>query len=132
MAKSSGIDEVVANLNKEIALIEGRSRKGLFKAALFLFGKSQEEVPVMDGNLRASGYVASDVKTKGDSVYIGYHAVYAAKVHENPRSGKTGGVSPSGRPYKKWAKVGKWKFLEDPIKKYAKLVVRIIAANAKV
>lgn len=55
------------------------------------------------------------------SVILGYggaSAPYALSVHENPRSGKTGGVSPSGRKYKRWARVGEWKFLETPVKKH--------------
>jgi hypothetical protein len=48
-------------------------------------------------------------------------------VHENPRSGKTGGFSPSGKPYftkrsrrggKKgsgFSQVGQWKYLEIPL-----------------
>ena len=40
---------------------------------------------------------------------------YALAVHENPRAGKTGGVSPSGKRYKHWAEVGQWKFLEIPL-----------------
>jgi very-short-patch-repair endonuclease len=37
-------------------------------------------------------------------------------VHENPRSGKTGGISPSGFPYEHWAQTGEWKYLETPVK----------------
>jgi hypothetical protein len=40
-------------------------------------------------------------------------------VHENPRSGHTGGVSPSGGRYKHWASVGQWKYLEQPFKERA-------------
>lgn len=52
------------------------------------------------------------------SVELGFGgtaAPYARAVHENPRAGKTGGVSPSGRRYKTWAKVGGYKYLERPI-----------------
>ena len=45
---------------------------------------------------------------------IAYTAVYAWDVHENPRSGKTGGFSPQGRPYRYWAREGEFKYLEKP------------------
>ncbi len=49
---------------------------------------------------------------------IGFSAIYALGVHENSRSGNTGGSSPSGKPYKdgSFSKVGQWKFLETPLK----------------
>lgn len=83
---------------------------------------SQENhVPVMDNMLRASAYVtsgrdASAGKRRG-SVWakMGFSAPHARAVHENPRAGKTGGVSPTGQRYKKWAKVGHWKYLERPL-----------------
>ena len=50
-------------------------------------------------------------------------------VHENPRSGKTGGVSPSGKKYYPrpgypvpYSQVGQWKYLETP--------ARIAASNS--
>lgn len=52
-------------------------------------------------------------------------------VHENPRSGKTEGFSPSGRPYKHWAKVGQWKYLEIPFKAASKGMSNRIAAKVK-
>ncbi len=77
--------------------------------------------PVETGNLRASGFVDDPlVFGKGQvSVALGYGgtaAPYALAVHENPRAGKTGGVSPSGQKYRRWAKVGQWKYLETPFK----------------
>jgi len=83
------------------------------------------------------------VRTPG--VAIGYSALYAANVHENPRAGKTGGESPSGKKYTAgrtesgrksrrivWARKGKWKFLEDPLKREMKKVFQIIAMKAKI
>jgi hypothetical protein len=132
MAHLKGVDKVLANLNKEIGKIEGRSKAGLLKAGLELQAESIKEAPVMDGFLRNSCYIASDIKSRGMVVYVGYHAVYAARTHENPRSGKTGGVSPSGYRYKKWAKVGKWKFLEDPLKRLASRMLGIIRKSARI
>lgn len=64
---------------------------------------------------------------------VGFSAAYALKTHENPRSGKTGGVSPSGYQYKKgtWSKVGFWKFLENPLKRTNRFL-SILAKFSKV
>jgi len=54
---------------------------------------------------------------KPGQVYTGaisYTADYAFDVHENPRSGRTGGFSPSGAKYSYYARDGSFKFLEQP------------------
>lgn len=80
--------------------------------------ESKTMVPVDQGELRASAYVNLPSRTGSEvTVEGGYSAPYAASVHENPRSGKTGGISPSGRRYRSWATVGQWKFLEIPFRK---------------
>lgn len=78
----------------------------------------REFVPVDTGALRSTGHVQLP-RFEGDRIvvelgYGGPAAPYAHAVHENPRAGKTGGVSPSGKRYKTWAKVGQWKYLEQP------------------
>lgn len=89
--------------------------------------------PVVTGNLRATIH-ASDPVIIGHRISLvvsagGPAAKYALKVHENPRSGKTGGFSPSGKKYYPrkgvpvpYSKVGGWKYLETP--------ARIAAANS--
>ena len=81
----------------------------------------------------------------GPSAYLGYSAVYALKVHENPRAGKTGGVSPRGQKYGSgltqsgnkstritWARKGKWKFLEDPMKNNTRKILKIIQLRSRI
>ena len=83
---------------------------------------ADEIVPADIGNLKGSKFVAPpEVKGGGFNRYVtvelGYGntaTLYAASVHENPRSGQTGGVSPGGSKRKTWAKVGQWKYLETP------------------
>lgn len=80
-------------------------------------------VPVDQGTLSNSGRVDLP-KVEGQSISVtfgfgGPAAPYAIWVHENPRSGKTMGVSPTGKPYKQWARRGQWKYLETPLKKSA-------------
>lgn len=85
-------------------------------------------VPVDTGELRASGYVAPPERRAGAvRVTAGFSAPYAARVHENPRAGRTGGLSPTGKRYRTWAKVGQWKFLEEPMRRNASKHVAIVA-----
>jgi len=73
-------------------------------------------------------------------VHVGFTAVYAPFVHENPRAGKTGGYSPKGKVYKPekgssrivWSRVGQWKFLEDAVKQNMKKILTIVAAKARI
>lgn len=90
--------------------------------------KSKEEyVPVDQGPLRASGTVLPpEVSGSSATITMGYggpSAPYAIAVHENPRAGKTGGLSPQGKPYEHWARTGGWKYLETPLKAGADGVV---------
>jgi len=158
--KFVGVEKVVRNLNKEISKIEGRCLSGLVSAGLMIRGESQKLTPVVTGNLRNSAYVVSSraveaAPKNGDSsvvgkqqecrrsyipmVIVGYAASYAIFVHENPRAGKTGGMSPKGLAYKPskgsrrivYSTVGQWKFLEQVIMSNRKRVLAIIASKAK-
>lgn len=84
-----------------------------------LLDESLRLVPVMDGYLAGSGTVTEDANASAPTLIVGYggaSAPYALSVHENPRSGQTGGIGPQGQRYKKWAHNGQWKFLEQPWK----------------
>lgn len=81
--------------------------------------------PVVTGNLRstiqASVPIVSGLRFSVTVSAGGPAEKYALKVHENPRSGKTGGVSPSGKKYYPrlgapvpYSTVGGWKYLEIP------------------
>lgn len=79
---------------------------------------AKEIVPVDTGNLRST-LRASEPEIHGGLITVqasagGPSAPYALKVHENPRSGQTGGLSPSGKKYRTWAQTGEWKYLERP------------------
>jgi hypothetical protein len=63
--------------------------------------------------------------------YGGPAAPYALKVHENPRSGKTGGISPRGKKYRSWATVGEWKYLEKAVQTWAPKVPEILAKHLR-
>ena len=79
---------------------------------------AKEIVPVDVGTLKGS-LQASEPLVAGTKITVvasagGPAAPYALAVHENPRSGQTGGLSPSGKPYQHWARTGEWKYLERP------------------
>jgi hypothetical protein len=159
----TGMSEVMSGLQREIEQIEGVTHKGLLRAALLIRRHAQELTPVVTGNLRDSCYVWTSwagVKAGGQRtsatmatqqhaleyregrpvVVVGYSAVYAASVHENPRAGKTGGVSPSGRQYQRtktgrptWSTrpQGQWKFLEQAVQGNKNEIIRIIQQEAR-
>lgn len=97
--------------------------------------KGNPDVPVMDGQLRASGVVLPVERGESTTTltigFGGPAAPYAIRIHENPRAGKTGGVSPSGKPYRKWAKVGAYKFLEGPMARRGPKVPDAIASEMR-
>jgi len=126
-------------LKRLLKQLGGKARAELGKA-LYTEGQlirtdSMRQCPVDTGTLRGTAYIEQPKYTaKSIIVEIGYGgpaAPYAVYVHENPRAGKTGGKSPSGKRYKTWAKVGKWKYLEDPAKAAAPEMPRRIAARLR-
>ncbi len=79
----------------------------------------EEYAPVITGALKTSIFVRVPPQVTRNSVVItigagGAAAPYALSVHENPRSGKTRGIGPQGQKYKRWSRVGQWKYLETP------------------
>jgi hypothetical protein len=117
----SGIQTTKLKLQRNSLKAIGATKLALREEAERIMAISKEQyVPVDTGNLRASGHVKTP-QAVGSLVYVdlgygGAAAPYALSVHENPRSGKTGGISPSGFPYEHWAQTGEWKYLETPVK----------------
>jgi hypothetical protein len=115
----TGTEQVLATLKALGEQAAPAMLKALRTEAEELMTDSQALVPRMDGNLANSGRVVEDLKANVPTLIVGYGgsaAPYALSVHENPRSGQTGGLSPSGKKYTKWAHVGQWKYLEQPWK----------------
>ena len=115
---TKGILDALKALGEQAMPALGQS---LYEEAEAVMATSKEQyVPVDTGVLRNTGYVAAPEQLGPlVSVEVGFGgpaAPYALAVHENPRAGKTGGVSPQGKPYKHWARVGEWKYLETPMK----------------
>lgn len=125
-----GLDALEKELVKELA-------RTLYLGTEQIMADSKANyVPVDMGTLRSSGYVSKPaldgmgtriVLTAG---YGGPAAPYALAVHENPRAGKTGGVSPSGHKYSSWSKVGGWKYLQLPVDKWRPKLHKALATVA--
>lgn len=104
------------------------------EAELLIEDIKEHHVPRDLGALAASGFVKRIFTAIGGVFTVrfgfgGTAAPYAWSIHENPRAGKTEGVSPSGRRYKHWAKVGAWKYLEGPMNAWTKGLTTRIGAR---
>jgi hypothetical protein len=94
-----------------------------FARQYILLPAKQRFVPVVTSALKNSLQIEGPT-INGSVVTVlvgagGQSAPYAVKVHENPRAGKTGGTSPSGKKYARYSRVGQWKYLEQPAKEAA-------------
>ena len=112
----SGIDRVLANLNRSIVGVKSRSRQGLQAAALVVLGASKALTPVDTGNLRAGTYTKLIGGMDRPGAEIGYTASYAVFVHERTELHHP---------------VGQSKFLETALKQKAKQVLEIIRKTVK-
>jgi hypothetical protein len=171
-----GLDNVLANLHREVAKINDSGQAGVVEAALWVKGKAQRLTPVVTGNLQNSAFVVwpkggqtnarftgedsdsmrsqhagvvSETKARVAAkrqpvAAVGFSSAHARRTHENPRAGKTGGVSPRGKKYtpgllpsgrrstrKVYATSGQWKFLETPLKNTT-TIRNIIVNRAKI
>ena len=122
----TGLDEVLKNLNLVGENAKNAAAEAMLTEATNIIYASKAMVPVDQGTLKGGAiaqapggvggtYVTQPTMTGNKiSTEFGYNGPYAARVHENPRAGKTEGVSPKGRKYQHWARVGEFKFLEKP------------------
>lgn len=117
-----GADRVIRNLRTLGEEFPNALGRALYKfAEKDMVGPAKHTyAPVVTGALRSSIRTEPPVVTaRSASVVVaagGAAAVYARVAHENQRTGKTGGFSPSGRRYKRWSRVGEWKFIETPVR----------------
>lgn len=148
-----------AKLNRVLQRMGAKAPKvlgsALFQEGESIISESKEKfVPVVTNALRSSGFVElpktrgrggvfveagfggpagkGNVKRGSNSKKVGYALV----VHENQRAGKTGGTSPKGKSYKKWSRVGQWKYLEKPFNRAKsgmdkRLAARVIEAEPR-
>ena len=149
----AGVTAAAMHLRREsvklVPIVTGNLRNSVFvtwpkgqsRSSRKLKGKPSE-VAELESDIQATiGASKSAVNRSADPVAeVGYGAVYAMSVHENPRSGKTGGKSPTGKAYKPpkgsarqvYSEVGRYKFLEAPMNTEAKKIFTIIKERAKI
>lgn len=116
----TGADRVIRNLRTLGEAFPDALGRALYKfAEKDIVGPAKQTyAPVVTGALRSS--IRTDPPVIGprsahvDVAAGGGALKYGLITHENPRTGKTDGFSPSGRRYKRWSRVGKWKFIETP------------------
>ncbi len=121
--KVFGIEQTIENIEQKKMEIEMRLPDLVYQAGQHLRSESVKEVPVDTGRLRASATV-SPVKREGGRFYVevGYGTDYAIYVHERTELRH---------------RVGKAKFLEDPLKRninlyrqwFKELVERILGGT---
>lgn len=121
-----GIENVTANINKVLMGMQGRGHQGLRSAAEYVLSdadRTPPKVPHDTGNLRSSRFTEPFTSPDGDPfVVLGYHANYAAAVHEMLQS-------PSGLPIN-WQRPGSGpKFLEASLKRNSDKIVAIVAKH---
>jgi hypothetical protein len=129
MSYLKGVDTVMANLNKEIQAIEGRSMKGLIESANLIrysMDKDEPKIPVDTDNLRGSWFANPMRLLSKMFVRMGFTANYAAYVHEMIGPTKTG---------KKinWNRTGSGpKFFEASIKRNKEKILKTIRDSARI
>jgi len=144
----TGKDEVLKNLNKEIAGIKNRGKKGIIASAMLVGRKSKIECPVgLTSNLINSQYRAVFDSASGPVAEVGYTTEYAPYVHEiqNPHfpdaaarqslAKRTKRRKKAGKPPTRigWQKQGsKPGFLRDPLYASQKEVLDLVRKYADV
>jgi hypothetical protein len=112
----SGLDSILANLNKEVQKIENRTQGGVREALLQVKRDALPMTPIKTGNLRGSCYTNTFKLPQGPAGEIGYEASYAPFVHEIDKE----------------YTVGHWKFLEYALKMNYYKILDIIRRRAHV
>lgn len=112
-----GADKVLANMILLGGKLEAQATKALTDEANTILNAAMDQTPVETGTLRRSGTVEDPkVSAKGITVEIGFHTAYAAAVHENLNAAH---------------KIGKAKFLEDPVNRAAPGLAGRLAARMR-
>lgn len=131
--KVKGVEKVVANIMSKNMEAEKEAGAGLKFAAKDIMADSKiNEVPVDTGTLQSTAFILEPKTTnEGVTVTMGYGGPNDKK---NPKSGKMASeymleVHENPTYYHPY---GKWKFLEDPVRRYTKPLFDILRARLKV
>ncbi len=125
-----GVRHIRRKLVNAMRTTQVRTALGVWEAGLMLQRQAQKLSPVVTGNLKASAYTEAWRHQMGPAVEVGFTAVYAAVVHENPRTGTLGYLNPKPPGKQRYSYVGAWHFLGDAVALRANDIVRIIVRRA--
>lgn len=127
ITRVTGVKQVINKLRAQDRAWDRSIAVGLKKAGLFLQRKSQLQVPVDYGNLKASAFTRATGTGYGTKVTVGYTAAYALSVHEKTAMKLKGRPRPNDRG-KYWDPQGraKAKFLEGPMREEADTIRAIV------
>ncbi len=153
------LEEVVSNLAKEIKKIEGKTMKGLIRAAIPVVGEAVEGAPMVTGNLRASKYVITSrgkVEQGRNPEFKGKQAAKMARAHSRTLSDRRSVVGQATKSTVEIgfsaeyalkvhenrragktgmlgaSEVGHWKFLEWALRDNQKRILSIIREEARI
>lgn len=147
-----GLDEILKNLNKQIASIEGDVMKGLILSGQLIKGVSMKNTPVYVGNLKGSHYLVAQTglqesesgsfstKDKSGQKVAAEHPGHVQEASARAQTARKPFVEIGCTAF--YAEVvhedlqarhtsGKAKFLEDAIKSMADKVISTIKRFAK-
>lgn len=127
-AKMTGLAKVVANLNRAVQKIEGRTEEGLTTAVKMVKYKIDTEPPVVPvgdtGNLAARWRSEIGHTSEGPFIEFGHEVDYAAKVHE---------MVDTANHAVKWNRPGSGpKWLEIALDRNRKEILGIIAGKMRI
>lgn len=112
----TGLNVVLANLNRQVMRMERRSVGGTRKAALIVRKRAQELVPRDTGKLVGSAYTQVWVEPSGPVAVIGFSAEYAIFVHEIDKN----------------YTVGQWKYLETALKEKSREILAALRGSVRI
>lgn len=122
-----GMEDLIANLNKEIKKLKDVSLPALLEAVEFVHADmlvTSPTVPKDTGNLRASWTTNPYVSAQYIAVKFGFTANYALWVHEM--------VGDGGKEIN-WNEPGSGpKFMEEALKRNEKKILEILGENTKI
>lgn len=148
--KLEGMDKVLANLNRAIAGIEGRTKKGMIKATLLVKGDAMRQTPRDLGNLAGSAYTEHNWQTASESVpkYKGPAANKLSSEHSSRKAegrqqiagvnglvstiGYTAYYAPFVHEIQKNYTVGNWQFLRNALVNNEMKILGILKEEAQI
>ncbi len=127
--KLRGQNEVLRNLSREIALIDGDLYDGILAAVTHVEAEAVDRAPIEFGVLRGSSFADASRGRRRIRGRVGFTAKYAPYVHEMPM--KNRGKPRKGKRKGSYWQDGQNKFLERALRANTGVIIRILKARAK-